>query len=108
MREVKKGEELFAGDGERLLFTEEFAERAGVSKDTLRGYHSAARKQRRDGQRTRFPKQDETVRRITVKKNGQPLTAATPVWRESKVNAYLANRLGPGGRPRSELTSEPG
>jgi hypothetical protein len=103
MREVKQGEELFAEDGERLLFTEEFAERAGVSAATLRGYHSAARRIRRAGRRTRFPKEDEKVRRVSIKANGQPLVAETPVWRESKVDAYLANRLGPGGRPRAQL-----
>jgi hypothetical protein len=102
MREVKAGEPLYADNGERLLFTEEFAVRAGVSAATLRGYHSDARARRRRRKPAHFPAPTEYVRRVSIKSNEKPVTAQTPVWRESVVKGYVENRLGPGGRPVSK------
>lgn len=102
MRKVQAGEQLFTEDGERLLFTEEFAELLRIDPATLRGYHSAARRARRERKTAHFPAPDEMVRRASTKSNGQPVVAETPTWREGRAKFYAAHRLGPGGRPRKQ------
>lgn len=102
MREVKAGERITDANGTWLMFTEDVAEAAGVIPDTIRGYHSDARKRRRQRKPSHFPPQSAEVRRTSIKANGQPVTAVTPVWREDVINGWLENRLGPGGRPRHQ------
>jgi hypothetical protein len=46
-----------------------------------------------------FPPHLKKVRRTTIKSNGAPVTVNTPVWREDRIDLWLANRKGPGGRP---------
>lgn len=86
-----------------LLFTEEVAKRAEVAPSTIRWYNAAAASSRRRGAKAMFPAPDLHVRRTTLKADGNPVTVVTPMWREDKITTWLESRLGPGGRPRSEL-----
>jgi hypothetical protein len=108
MLEVREGDPpLRDADGTLLLFTEEVARRAGVKVATIRHHNTSARRARRNGRPAHFPAPARLVRRTTVKEDGQPLTVTTPVWREDAIEAWLGNRLGPGGRPRTPARETP-
>ncbi|HEX3388820.1 MAG TPA: hypothetical protein VHT94_07265 [Streptosporangiaceae bacterium] len=96
-------DQLTDSDGTRLLYTEEVARALGIAVTTVRWKNADARRQRKRGRKPRFPAPRKHVQRTTLKANGQPVTVTTPVWRQDRIEEYLANQLGPGGRPAATL-----
>jgi hypothetical protein len=77
-----------------------------VKTETITHHNTAAQRARRNGRPAHFPAPVGLVRRTTLKANGQPLTAVTPVWLETEIDDWAKNRLGPGGRPRRKLSAK--
>jgi len=101
----------------RLLFTDEVAARTlkpdgtPIEVTTIRWYNAAADTARRDGRELPegdggFPAPSGYVRRTTLKGNGRPVVAVTPVWREDKISYWTTHRLGPGGVPRADIAGK--
>lgn len=77
-----------------LLTVRAIAERIGVKERTIRNYHQAAERRRRDGEPRPgdFPPPDDRF-------------GITPVWKASTIRRWQARRPGRGfggGRPRKE------
>jgi hypothetical protein len=108
MRVVEEGEQFYADDGTRLLFYEDIAERSAargnpLKVDTLHQYHRTAEAARLNGEEGNFPAPEMRVRKMVTRRDSRKVATIAPVWREDKIDHWIGNRLGPGGRPRSEL-----
>jgi hypothetical protein len=90
---------IYDDDGVRLLFMEDIAVKAHVKESSVRSYNAAARRNRRNRKPMPFdmPPATRRVRRTFIKGDGQPLVVQTPVWREDRIDAWLASRR-PSGR----------
>jgi hypothetical protein len=92
-------DELRDEDGTRLLFYEDVAAMTNNLVSTIRAYNSSAKRKRRNRTNTvyDFPAPRKKVQRTTVKANGAPVTAWTPVWREDRIEEWQSRKRGPGG-----------
>jgi hypothetical protein len=91
-------EELLEG-GVRLLFMEQVAARAGVELSTIKSCQSAGKRARKLGKATLsdMPAARKHVTRTVHRADGRAVVVRSPVWREDRIDVWLANRRGPGG-----------
>lgn len=92
----------YTDDGIELLFIEEVAGMVGDKVSTIRRYATAAKQKRRTRKRTGihdFPAPSRHVYREVPKADGKVNTVYSPLWRKDRIQTWMDNKRGPGGRP---------
>jgi hypothetical protein len=104
--------EMTTPDGQVLLWPEQVADRLGIrDAQIVSAYLSAARKARTEGTATsgHLPEPyDRQPRKVPGGRSAAGVTVKSNRWTEAAIEAYLANRRGPGGRLASQLSQPEG
>lgn len=90
-----------------FLWAEDVAALAGVKRRTVHFYAAQTKRRRAAGQHrlSDLPLPEDTVSRTITVTDGSTRTVTSPRWRESDITLWMANRVGPQGRPREQATT---